>query len=520
MQFAPRAPGFRGIEGLALAATSFAALHAVQACSSSTAMSPGEGGAFSITADPVPATTINGVAISSSTRMQLSWVAPAGTSVDRYTAIITELATGDARTESTTGVSLVLTDLKAESQYRVQVAACTDQACAGAVTSRRDFTTPGEVWQLQGTGNTIGGLRRIVSDGNVKIHAFRYGLDAPATLAGKVQLYYGPMQQNAKGLAVGTTSSSASASTPNSYLSFTSQAGNSGLISPSTAATLVQQVATGQAVPLSAAMGGKVRLYFEAGDATGRTRILSLDAQDGYTGLDFNSEASTTCSVFDDYSVGGGCHPTVVLGVEGDAILPNPRIMNARQFKIGYPTQDDWRWNGAAGTFMVFTTDFIAGCSTSQRNHGYAVWNGTSWIVQYVANGGCPKLFRSMQAAHPLHLEGVSYKLYYGDPSDVTGRLPGSQLPFLGPKKLLYASGARTGNPAYVDFEDWESTSVARTLEFRWPDGSVLDARAEGYIDDFSIVAPTGDLSLQVFYLAITDGVVAPFTGVAVLVNP
>jgi hypothetical protein len=366
----------------------------------------------------------------------------------------------------------------------------------------------------------MAGLRRIVSDGNVKIHAFRYGNDAPAALAGRVQLYYGPLQMNAKGLAVGVTSTSANASSADSYLAFTSRAGTTGLVSPPAAAPIVRDVATGQAVPLTAAMGGRVRLFFEAADASNRTRILSLDSQDGYTGLDFNSGAATVCSSTADYSSGGGCFPSVVLGVEGDATLPNPRIQNARQFKIGYPTMTDWRWDGAPGTFMLFTTDFIAGCSTSQRNHGYAVWSGTAWTVQYEATGGCPKLFRSVQAGHPLHIGGVKYKLYYGDPSDVTGRLPGSMLPFLGPKKLIYGDGAISGDPARVDFEDWEATSAGRVLTFLWPNGTPMDATARGYIDDFSVVAPTGSLSLQVLYLAITDGTVAPFTTAAVLVNP
>jgi hypothetical protein len=125
-----------------------------------------------------------------------------------------------------------------------------------------------------------------------------------------------------------------------------------------------------------------------------------------------------------------------------------------------------------------------------------------------------------MQASHPLHLSDVRFKMYFGDPSDQTGRVTGSNLPFLGPKKVIYANGARTGDPNRVDFEDWDPTSAGRRLVFLWPSGSPLNATATGYIDDFSVVMPTGDRDLQVLYVAITDGTVAPFASAAVLINP
>ena len=99
-------------------------------------------------------------------------------------------------------------------------------------------------------------------------------------------------------------------------------------------------------------------------------------------------------------------------------------------------------------------------------------------------------------------------------------KVAASPLPFLGPKKLLYADGTLTGDPAKVDFEDWEAVTVGRTITWLWPDGSALNATARGYIDDFSIVAPTADLTLQAFYVAITDGSVVPFSAAAILVNP
>ena len=43
---------------------------------------------------------------------------------------------------------------------------------------------------------------------------------------------------------------------------------------------------------------------------------------------------------------------------------------------------------------------------------------------------------------------------------------------------------------------------------------------AEGYIDDYHFLSPTGSLDLQVMYMAITDGSIAPIAAAAVLLNP
>ena len=48
----------------------------------------------------------------------------------------------------------------------------------------------------------------------------------------------------------------------------------------------------------------------------------------------------------------------------------------------------------------------------------------------------------------------------------------------------------------------------------------MLNDAAEGYIDDFQVLTPTGSLDVQVIYLTITDGVVTPFAAAAVLLNP
>lgn len=470
----------------------------------------------------IDAAVVGGTAITASSKLKVSWSAPAFT-VDHYRITATDavMNTSVAGTAAAGDTSMTLSGLKAATAYSVAVKACKDGACAQSGSYPPVCaTTTEEYWQLQGSGNTVGGLTRIVSDGNAKISATRFGPDAGGVNAARIQLYYGPQASGISKLVTAVTGQDTSAASAGSYLSFTSLAGSTGLAAPpaGTTNTLVASVATGQGVPLSAAMGGKVRLFFEAQGSDGKTRIMYLDSQDGYTGRDFNSGAATMCSTAADYKSGGGCVPTVAIGVASDSSNANSKIDNARQFKLGHPTLNDWRWDGAVGSFMVFTTDAVSGCSTFNQNHGYAVWDGAKWNVQYDGNA-CPKLFKSMQAGFPLHIGGTRYKLYYGDPSITAGRLAG-QLPFLGPKKLIYADGAISGAAGDVDFEDWEATGTARNVIFLWPNGEQLNTTAEGYIDDFHMLSPTGSLDLQVMYLAITDGVAAPIAASAVLLNP
>lgn len=470
----------------------------------------------------VNAQTVAGRSVASSTQLLLNWVAGSGDAPHHYEVSASESVQGTRLSATASAAPLTLTGLKAATAYTLTLRACGDAACARASAPvSASAATPSEVWQLQGSGNSTAGLTRIVSDGNVRISATRFGSDAGTSTAGRVQLYYGPNGQTSRQQALTTalTAQAADSAVPASYLSFTGSGATTGLISPTTASTAVKTVATGQGVPLSAALGAKVRLFFEAQGSDGKTRIYSLDSQDGYVGQDFNSGSARTCATQADYSAGGGCVPTLAVGVEGDASGANPKISNARQHKVGFPVLDDWRWDGAAGTFMVFTTDSVAGCATTGMNHGYAVWSGSSWAVQYASNG-CPKMFKSAQAAFPMHLGGARYKLYYGDPSVTAGRLSTGGMPFLGPKKLIYADGALAGAASTVDFEDWEAQSAARDVVFLWPSGEPLDDAAEGYIDDYHFLAPTGSLDLQVMYLAITNGTEIPLGAAALLLNP
>jgi Fibronectin type III domain len=483
---------------------------------------PAAGSPQGVTVSKVTATTIAGRQLNSSSKLQVTWTPTASDPTDHFEIIATETAQGTrVQISAAAGATAAtLTGLKSHTTYSVTVRACANAACTTSSTSSAvSLETDREEWQFQGSGSSVTGLTKAVSDGNARLSATRMGPDAGA-MANRVQLYYGPLSQGASRnsmLSVAVASDEANAANPDSYLSFTSRAGSSGLASPSPAASMISIVATGQGVPIARERGGFVRLFFEATGADNKTRVFSIDSKDGYFGLDFNAGSPSTCSTAADYD-SGGCVPTVAIGVDGDS-NGNSRITNARQQKVGWPTLDSPHWDLSAGTFMVFTVDRLTGCSTFNMNHGYAVWDGAAWKVQYQANG-CPKLFTSAQAAFPFHSGGGKYRLYYGDPSLTDGKVTTSNLPFLGPKKLIYADASVSGDPNVVDFEDWESQSLPRDVVFLWPNGDQMDARAEGYIDDYHFLTPTGSQDLQVMYVTITDGAIAPIAVTAILRNP
>lgn len=471
-----------------------------------------------LTAAPVDSTEIGGVPYSSSSQLAVGWATPP----EGYETVFLDIS------DDSTGrswsllaepgtTSLPLFRLKSATTYSVSVRACPSEACDELLDGdTASAETAEEVWQLLGSGNTVDTLTNIVSDSNAKAHAFVHGESAPAELRGRIQLYYGAMGGYGGSLSVAVSNRAADPTDETSYSDFTSHVGSSGVIEPEAGTPLVEWIGTGQGVPLSEGMGGGVRLFFEARGSDGTTRLLSLDSQDGDTGQNFNS-AGDYCSLASDYEEAGGCHPQVEIGADGDAVAPATGIDNVRQQKVGVRTLDEWRWGGAVGTFMVFTTGLVDGCSASQKNHGYALYDGAAWVVQYTESS-CPKLFPGVQAMAPLDLGQGSFKIQFGNPDETEGSLGGT-LPFLGPKRIIYGETNRSGDLQTMEFEDWDPVEEARDLTFLWPNGTELDATAEGYIDDFVVLTPTFDIDHQIQLVVLTDGSRIPFTSVAVLRN-
>ncbi len=482
--------------------------------------------------------SIAGTTYASSSRLLVSWdaaiavpprsrVRESARYIDHYEVTA---STGRSTVRTITAASgTVLRGLKSGTEYAVTLRACLDAPCAQWL----DADTPevarteDEYWQIQGGGNSFATARKLVADGNVGSSAFRYGPWAGPQLDGKVPLYYVPLGAQEKGVKIGEmvalladslSAVSAFSGVPGYGLrrACPMPAPGQSWNCPS-GTNLAASVSLFQAVPLSEAMGGAIRLFFNGDGRDGRSRVLYLDSQDGYAGRDFHRGASTVCATFQDFETGGGCEPAVAVGVDIDTPDGNPHVAQARQFQIGYPTLGSTQWNGAAGTFMWFTLDRDNACTPHSINFGYAVWDGRRWVVQYASNG-CPKMLQGTQAPAMVHLGGARYKMYFNYHATPVPLDPQRNIK---PVRLVYADGARSGDPAVVDFEDWETVAESRQVHYLWPDGGLVDEASESRLDDYVIFYPTGDPSLQVMYTNMSTGPGSvPFIGLAVLVNP
>jgi hypothetical protein len=464
----------------------------------------------------------DGGTLYSSTRLLVDWSAAAG-SFSRYRVTASEGVTATPVTAvvDAPATSTTLTNLKSGTEYTLRVAGCLDSACSTTTVggSSVSATTEAEVWQLEGStsADSYSSGTLVVSDGNTKPYVIQYpeSAGAPAALEGKVRFYYDAANINRKGISVGLSENVATA-LPSSVSSFVSEGSGAGIFRPTSNTTYINSthgVATSQAIPLPASMGTKIRMYFEAAGADSKTRILFIDSQDGYLGVDFNSGSATTCQTAEDYA-SGGCVPLVAVGVVADGA--GTGLTQARQFKVGYPVLTSWIWDGSIGTFMVITAEDA--CGTTTNGLTYATWSGSAWLVEQTPAGGCARfMVNSGHGPVVVHLGGVRYKLYYEDSTD--GNIDK-------PLHVIYADGALTGDTTKVEIDDWESEASAREVNFIWPSGNPLSASNESGLGDHVIYSPTGSLDNQVMYMNLggmddpTWMAASTGLGMAVLVNP
>ncbi len=468
--------------------------------------------------------TLSGSALFASSRLRVTWPLGQFSSVDHFEVRATPEPSGIAVVAGVTATtdSAVMERLEADRDYRVDVIACANPECSQFQSYPPSFgRTAREYWRLMGAGHSVAGLHTLTSDTNARLSATRFGQDGDELNAGHVQLYYGPKRVAGVGssLVVGPSTAPVVGTDPASWASFVSLAGSSGLQSPASISGFapVKDVFTGHGVPMYAPIQ-HVRLYFEAQGSDNKVRIFSVDSKDGWIGRDFHSGSPTVCSTQAEYQPGGACAARIEIGLSTDSVRPNPNIFAARQHKVTFNDQDYFAWDGQSLGFMTLTVDTSPACSTASRVHAYAIPVGGSWAIQYQANG-CPKLWENTQACSPVSLGGDHFKVYCGVPSVTAGQLPGSTLPFLGPKRLSYGYGRRTGSEVVIDFEDWDDPQSGHDVVFLWPDDTQLDDRAEGYIDDFQFMLPDADPAFQMAYITITDGITVPTGAAAYLVN-
>ena len=467
--------------------------------------------------EPVSTEDDSGLASSSKLRVTFEPVAAAG--VDHYEIQVAETSTSSLFSLDTIwrsdGFPTFLTELSSDTEYQITVRACAASDCSQQRPSASGTgRTAVETWRLAGTGGSVTGVSKIIENGNVQPHAFRFGSWAGTDYEGRVQVYYLPFKNDPDhGTRIALTS--AKATDFASSIKFDVLDGV-GLKMTAKEPPVLRFGGTPQALPMTQGADVRVRLFEVFGDIDPHSGIGYIDSQDAL-GQDFHPGATPICDEM-DYEDGGACEFSYVIGSDKSTSLPAPKIHSAMQFKIAYPTSDSAPWNGAVGTPMIFTAHLSATeCSQTLFNGGYAVWDGTKWDIQY-GSDGCPLILPQVQAPSPLHLGATRYKLYFTKNAMKRNEQESSVKPFT----VIYGDAARTGDATVLDFEDWESsTDDARNIEVQWPDGTALSAEDESRLDDYAHILPTGDPSLQVMYsnVATSDSPV-PFIGALRLMNP
>ncbi len=475
-----------------------------------------------LTVTNVKLQTVGASTFSSSGKLRVQWSPTTTFAVSSYEITATESLKNTAVTLVVAAgkTSDTLKGLKSGTKYSISIKACTDAGCKTAAYCGAFAlgTTAEEYWQLQGTGSTTSTLTKIVSDGNTLNYAFTYGSWGSDSLRGYIRYYYNSTNGNEKGIKPARSKQIPKAGDNASATAFTGYTGYGVTYSGyATGGRSFSFIGQSQELPYQ----GKIRAFFEATTEDGRTRIYQIDSKDGYVGLDFNAGASTLCKDASDFNAGGNCDYQLVLGTDIDGVSANPNVTDIRQFKIGYPTQDSWLWDGKVGTFMVATFDLPGvarpgtrtNCAQYRFTTGFATWDGSKWALQY--NGSCPKLFDGMQAPSAVHLGGNRYKIYFNYNKSLPDK-PFDPRTVTKPMHVIYAEASGSA----MKFEDWETMLQARPLNYLWPDGTFVNELQESKLDDYHFFAPTGDLDFQVQYSNINDGSSFPFVTAAVLLNP
>lgn len=474
-----------------------------------------------LTLNQIELQTIGSNTFTSSSKLKANWIAPSAYSVDHYLLTATESIKNTTIELSVPFSQLTDTieGLKSGTLYRVKVKACGNTTCSNYLDCSNTFsiTTSEEYWQLQGSGNSLTTLTKIVSDGNTLNYAFVYGNWAPTGLNGYTRYYYNPSAGTEKGTKPAISNSVAITNVNSTAISFTGLTGyglrHTGWVTGNNTPKFIGQA---QAIPHN----GSIDLFFEAQTDDLKTRIFKIDSKDGYYGIDFNSDASTLCTNPSDFTTSGGCAYQLILGVETDPVpFNNPSVTDIRQFKIGYKTMNSWLWEGNDSTFMTPTFDLNSSINcgnTYKFTTGYAIFDSINnkWKLEYNSST-CPKFFDGMQAPSIVHLGNNKYKLYFNNNQTLKG-MPHNPLTDTKPMKVMYAEN-KNGK---IKFDDWEGVVNSRNLNYLWPDGTLLTVSEESKLDDYHFFAPTNNLKFQVQYTNISSSTSIPFVAAAILLNP
>lgn len=513
----------------------------------------------------------------SSTRVDVSWTActlgvcgfvPSGYKVRAYRGTTLE------KSVYVGGLSTTITDLRAGQTYTFEILACATSACPFPVTSSTsgNHTVPIEMWQLDGssTANSYATVTQVawattssgtVVDGNVLPYVLYYPSAASAGPANYTRLAYNPNASNGFGWGGGGVRFNTTSSTGTSLANLTdfpAAEGNQGFASETLASSSGAgdlRIKAFQLVPLYD--DSAMRVFYEADDNSGFSRLYSIDSLDGLTGLDYNNSSRGICGYPTanqpdlSTSTGTGYECSSILEVDVDTTplynSGDTGLTAVRQSKVGYPLQTDWRWDYTDTAFLAMTGTSRAtvtlpagggsvGCASYIASYDsifYALWDatGSTWGVELDAYG-CPvALVDGAHGPAPTHLADGRYKMYY-EKYDTTLTAPAGNCGK--PLEMIFADADENTISSEVEYVDWDAANSS-DVEFYWPDETLLDIYEESGLGDHVVLnlpAIGADPAIQIMYMNLggVDGPGCQYTpstatgsqgiGAAVLLNP
>jgi len=125
----------------------------------------------------------------SSSSIQLRWNPPVDSNLQHYQLRFIDTISNTSREIliEATEQSTLLTGLKSQTEYEIELAACLDEACSTKISSEYNQITAAtatEQWQLQGTGHSLDDLERIFTGESLIPQPYK-----PISGAAEIELY-------------------------------------------------------------------------------------------------------------------------------------------------------------------------------------------------------------------------------------------------------------------------------------------------------------------------------------------
>jgi hypothetical protein len=418
----------------------------------------------------------------SSTSLYFNWLAPEG-SIDHY-----ELHYETSESSSKTLLidanqsSVIIEELKSNTQYNLQIVACINDDCSEQVEAEEESNnfssiTPIEVWQFIGEGNSTEGLVRILPQGSRSPSALSIsGIEQERVIIS----YIDPSTTGGVRFAR-ITSIDDSEENDNSVINVTMFEEN-GLSNSFDDSRSINSVHFTSAQMKPTMVNGEpvIRLFATAEDIDGNGTLFSIDSTDGLDGIDYRIGSDTLCDSLTQYNSDEHCQLEYL--ISPDQVITTPPILSYERLQLGWRTYEEAQGGINQNPFLI--AQGIGSCQQDDAyphlftlNHDEAY---NDWSIQ-TDDDSCakPLVTNAMYPALVNH-HTSQMKMYYYSTLDST-------------YKLLYLDSQNDiFSPDFIEVQ-----SAARDIQFIYANGVQVEPQIIQQMHEISIFIPPSSLSTE-----------------------